>query len=91
MSGNDKSELIELIAKLQDRVEILESQLIRHKAEAQALLVCLRDFTKSDSNQMLERFAFLANEIHQKHLEGIEKFNPYWAGIMDKRKPDELP
>lgn len=93
MNDNLKNEnhIISVLEKLQQKIQSLESDAFRHRAEVQAIFLCLRDATKCDPKWLLEVFTFYSKELHQKQLEQIEDVSPRWAAIMDNRRPEDLP
>ena len=76
----------DMIRKLHDRIELLESQRIEHRAMIFAAMLCLRDFAKPDQKHLHDAFEFYRKELHQKMLENLEDFSPYLATRMDKRQ-----
>jgi hypothetical protein len=91
MNEEDYYKAIKLVGMLQDRVEKLEADVIRNRAESQAVFLCLRDATHIDPNSLSDKFDFYVKECHQKQLERIEDVSPGHATKMDKRTPGELP
>lgn len=89
MENEDR--IIGIIERLQVQIQTMEADAIRHRAEVQAIFLCLRDATKCDRKWLLEAFAFYSKELHQKQLETLEDISPRWAAIMDTRKPEDLP
>lgn len=82
---SDIDKILDILEKVQARVEELQAQVVDQQAANNAILLCMRDLTKADPQKLEEAFRHYKKEVHQKILEIIEDGDAEQAARLDKR------
>ncbi|HEX3624278.1 MAG TPA: hypothetical protein VH280_02525 [Verrucomicrobiae bacterium] len=65
----DIEAVLDILEKVQSRVEELRSTVLQQQAMINAALLCLRDRTQSDPKELERLFQYYQHVVHQQLLE----------------------
>jgi hypothetical protein len=78
----DVEAILDVLEKAQARIEELQATVLQQQAMINAVLLCLRDRTKSDPKELEKLFMYYQKVVHQELLEINKDIEPVRAMAM---------